>query len=125
MRVGRSYSSDLTDREWTRPASVTRPCWPACAIPAAHADAETIQKALVGHYRSEHLFALEQALGLYEAYQERAQACDVRIEDVLKALTPFRIGKPFSCRRASREAGSRTDQDSMCAVRYMVCLARI
>ena len=27
-----------------------------------HADAETIQKALVGHYRPEHLFALEQAL---------------------------------------------------------------
>ena len=42
-----------------------------------HANAETIQKALVGHYRPEHLFALEQALGLYEAYQERAKACDM------------------------------------------------
>ena len=39
-----------------------------------HANAETIQKALVGHYRPEHLFALEQALGLYEAYQERRQS---------------------------------------------------
>jgi transposase len=55
-----------------------------------HANAETIQKALVGHYRPEHLFALEQALGLYEAYQERAKACDIRIEAVLKALSTLR-----------------------------------
>ncbi len=73
-----------------------------------HADAETIQKALGGHYRSEHLFALEQALGLYEAYQERAQACDVRIEAVLKALSTLRdrqtVPMPPPRQRGSRQS---------------------
>src|ERR1700729_2619213 len=32
-----------------------------------HASAETIEKALTGSYRAEHLFALEQALALYDA----------------------------------------------------------
>jgi hypothetical protein len=49
-----------------------------------HASVETIPKSLTGHYRAEHLFALEQALALYDAYQEKASACDARIEVVLK-----------------------------------------
>jgi len=49
-----------------------------------HASAETIGKALTGSYRAEHLFALEQALALFDAYHEKASACDVRIEAVLK-----------------------------------------
>jgi transposase len=52
-----------------------------------HASVETITKALTGHYRAEHLFALEQALALYDAYQEKALACDARIEAVLKQLS--------------------------------------
>jgi transposase len=31
-----------------------------------HSNAETIEKALTGTYRAEHLFALEQAFALYE-----------------------------------------------------------
>jgi transposase len=57
-----------------------------------HASVETITKALTGHYRAEHLFALEQALALYDAYQEKASACDARIEVVLKQLS-FRRGR--------------------------------
>lgn len=57
-----------------------------------HATVETITKALTGHYRAEHLFALEQALALYDAYQDKASACDVRIEAVLKQLS-FRRGR--------------------------------
>jgi transposase len=57
-----------------------------------HASAETITKALTGHYRAEHLFALEQALALYDAYQEKASACDARIEAILKQLS-FRRGR--------------------------------
>jgi hypothetical protein len=30
-----------------------------------------IEKALTGHYRAEHLFVLEQALALYDVYQQR------------------------------------------------------
>ena len=47
---------------------------------------------LTGHYRAEHLFALEQALALYDAYQDKALACDARIEAVLKQLS-FRRGR--------------------------------
>ncbi len=52
-----------------------------------HASAETIEKALTGSYRAEHLFALEQALALYDAYHEKVSACDARIEAVLKELS--------------------------------------
>ena len=51
-----------------------------------HASVETIGKALTGNYRAEHLFALEQALALYDVYQEKASCCDKRIEAVLSAL---------------------------------------
>jgi hypothetical protein len=54
---------------------------------SCYSSAETIAKALTGSYRPEHLFALEQALDLYDAYHEKASACDVRIEAVLKELS--------------------------------------
>ncbi len=60
-----------------------------------HATVETIEKALAGNYRAEHLFALEQALALYDTYQQKASACDARIEAVLKELSA----------RRGREAG--------------------
>jgi transposase len=41
-----------------------------------HASAETIRQALVGNYREEHVFALTQALELYDVYQAKAAACD-------------------------------------------------
>src|SRR3981189_3204646 len=53
---------------------------------SCHSSAETIARALTGSYRAEHLFALEQALALYDAYREKVSACDVRIEAVLKEL---------------------------------------
>ena len=52
-----------------------------------HATVETIEKALAGNYRAEHLFALEQALALYDMYQQKASACDIRIEAVLRELS--------------------------------------
>jgi transposase len=54
------------------------------------ASVETIEKALTGNYRAEHLFALEQAFALYETYQEKASACAARIEAVLKELSIHR-----------------------------------
>src|SRR6201982_1254481 len=57
-----------------------------------HASVEMIEKALAGNYRAEHLFALEQALALYDTYQQKASACDTRIEAVLKELS-FRRGR--------------------------------
>lgn len=51
-----------------------------------HASVETIGKALTGNYRTEHLFALEQAVALYDVYQGKASECDIRIKVVLGAL---------------------------------------
>ena len=50
------------------------------------ASTETVQAALVGNYQVEHLFALSQALALYDFYQERIAECDVQIERVLVML---------------------------------------
>jgi transposase len=73
-----------------------------------HSSAETIEKALTGSYRAEHLFALEQALALYDAYHEKASACDARIEAVLKELSIGR-GRCSGAELPSPRR-SRTDQ---------------
>jgi transposase len=54
--------------------------------PRCHAPLETIRQALVGNDREEHVFALAQALELYDAYQAKVAACDARIEAVLGRL---------------------------------------
>jgi len=52
-----------------------------------HSEAE-IAKALTGNYRAEHVFALKQALALYDAYTEQLQACDAEIERQYAAIRP-------------------------------------
>lgn len=47
---------------------------------------EIVRAALVGNYQPEHLFALTQALALYDFYQMRLTECDARIESTLAAL---------------------------------------
>ena len=50
------------------------------------ASEETIRQALVGNAREEHVFALAQALELYDTYQAKVADCDVRIQAVLDRL---------------------------------------
>jgi transposase len=76
---------------------------------SCHSSAETIAKALTGSYRPEHLFALEQALALYDAYREKASACDARIEAVLRELSIDRGRGHGPAPRVSRRR-NRTDQ---------------
>ena len=45
---------------------------------------EEIAKSLKGHYRAEHLFALQQAAELYDTYGEKILACDVALEKQLE-----------------------------------------
>jgi transposase len=47
-----------------------------------------IAKALTGNYRAEHVFALKQALALYDTYTLQVQECDGEIERQLQGLTP-------------------------------------
>jgi len=44
---------------------------------------EIIEKSLTGHYRDEHVFALTQALDLYDVYQRKITDCDEEIEKQL------------------------------------------
>jgi transposase len=55
-----------------------------------HASIETIEAALVGNYQPEHLFALKQAVALYDFYQEQIAQCDQEIEQVLLRLSARR-----------------------------------
>ena len=50
------------------------------------ASEETVRQALVGNDREEHIFALLQAVELYDAYQAKVVACDVRIEAALREI---------------------------------------
>jgi transposase len=47
---------------------------------------QTIEKALEGDYRPEHLFALEQNLALYDTYRAMIGTCDTHIEQCLAAF---------------------------------------
>jgi transposase len=51
-----------------------------------HASVETVRQALVGNDREEHIFALSQALELYDVYQTKVAACDKQIEMILERL---------------------------------------
>ena len=50
------------------------------------ADEATIAKALHGNWREEHLFALEQSLALFDAYQGQLHGCDAKLEALLARM---------------------------------------
>lgn len=47
-----------------------------------------IAQALTGHYRPEHVFALKQALALYDFYTQQVAECDAEIERQFSNLKP-------------------------------------
>ena len=47
-----------------------------------------IRKSLEGNYKSEHLFALKQALQAYDFYQTQIHDCDVEIEKLYQTFEP-------------------------------------
>jgi transposase len=51
-------------------------------------DQGTIAKALTGHWRAEHLFALQQAVEQYDFLAQQLRACDGHIEGCLQAFVP-------------------------------------
>jgi transposase len=51
---------------------------------------ETLREALTGNYRPEHIFALRQAVELYDFYQAKIHDCDVEIERCLATLNQER-----------------------------------
>jgi transposase len=56
-------------------------------------DEDTIAKALHGHWREEHLFALAQAVALYDMYHQQISACDRQIEAHLETFAERRTSE--------------------------------
>jgi transposase len=75
--------------------------------PRCYATVETIRQALVGNDREEHVFALTQALELYDFYQTKIAECDARIQAVLGRLrecAPVPSGKLPPARHKTKQA---------------------
>ncbi len=81
-----------------------------------HASMETVCQALIGNYREEHVFALTQALELYDIYQTKVMSCDKQIEAI---LTRLREAAPRPAHKLPTRPGKssirRTLQPSTCA----------
>lgn len=56
--------------------------------PRCKSSQEEIAQALTGHYQVEHVFALQQALALYDVYTAQLQECDRQIEQHYAAIKP-------------------------------------
>jgi transposase len=64
-------------------------------------DEATIARALTGHYRAEHLFALRQAVAQYRQCQDLIRECDAEIERFLQERGPEDDGTPVPPERES------------------------
>jgi transposase len=56
--------------------------------PGCRKSEDTIAKALEGNYRDEHLFALKQAVELFDFYTQQMRACDEELEAKYSAFKP-------------------------------------
>jgi transposase len=79
---------------------------------------ETIAKALEGTYRPEHLFALRQAMELYDVYQRKLAECDQQIEAHLESFTDKSAGAELP-RSAKRPRGNAPEFDLRSALYRM------
>jgi transposase len=72
--------------------------------------------------KAEHLFALEQALAIYDHIKERIAACDVRIESPLKKPASLRDPRKRHRRpRAGACLDKRTPLHLILEKRFMLC----
>jgi transposase len=76
-----------------------------------------IAKSLEGDYRHEHLFALRQAVELYDSYTEKLQACDREIEQQLEQFMPKINLEESPLPPSSRPAGIRPKNDPVSDLR--------
>lgn len=74
--------------------------------PRCKNDQQTIAKALQGNWRSEHLFALKQAVELFDFYRSQIADCDVAIEQHLYVFEDRSHSKP--CSDAKRKSGKNS-----------------
>ena len=72
-----------------------------------HNDEETIALALHGNWRAEHLFALQQAVELFEFYQQKLAELDVKIQQCLQRFEDKSGGQELE--RSSKRKKNRPD----------------
>ena len=72
------------------------------------ASLETIEEALTGNYRPEHVFALRQAVELYEFHQVKIAECDREIEAALREVNQSRP-EPSNPLPAVRHSSGRNE----------------
>lgn len=71
------------------------------------ASREEIEEALRGHYREQHVFALAQAIKIYDFTRERIRECDVAVEKAMNSLPGERRDPP----RPKREQSYKNHPD--------------
>jgi transposase len=67
-----------------------------------------LARALYGNWRAEHMFALEQALALYETYQRLLRDCDRELEAVLQSFADKSDGRKVPPRKRPRQKNEPT-----------------
>jgi transposase len=88
--------------------------------PGVKRSKEDIIKALQGDYREEHLFALQQAVDLYDIYHTKIRQCDERIARCLKGFEGQK-----GTGEVLRKKGIRTPRKNQCHVDLRTELYRI
>jgi len=76
-----------------------------------HASEEEIARSLCGNWRAEHLFALKQALQIYEFYQRQLQDCDAQIEACLRTFADKSGGEVLAVKPCKKQ-GNRVPFDA-------------
>ncbi len=80
--------------------------------PRCKNDAKTIARALHGNYRMEHLFALKQAVELYDTYHEKIVDCDRKIEQHLSSFEDQSNGLPLDKTHKSNRGKNKPSFDA-------------
>jgi transposase len=84
---------------------------------AAHRDIrckeseKKITAALTGNYRDEHIFALKQAVGLWDFYEECVRECDAQIEKVMATLNQEKVTPDIPLPKARHRTKQRHEPD--------------
>jgi transposase len=81
---------------------------------------EVIAAALQGDWREEHLFALQQAVELVDAYQAKIVACDERIRGQLESFEDRSDGQPGPKARPARKDRHDLNFDATAALFRMI-----
>ena len=91
--------------------------------PRCKSSTAVIAKSLEGNYREEHIFALEQAVALYDTYQAQLAACDTCIEQYLARLE--RMTEEVPPQSAKRRQSPQHNQPRFDARTYLYQVAGV